>query len=503
MFRFSRLSPTSSRHASAFRAAAFFVSISLAAASMQVCADEIMIDDSPDVEDPAVTWPDEPAYADDGALIEDSGINSEIKDGISMEDIEEPQTDTELIEEIILPDADPEHIASHLEKMLETPNPTGTENELTVASYIGQEMKTLGYTVQQQPFHEGFLNEFGIDAPGVNVIAERGADSEENRTRDILLIVTHYDSKTSPLPDDPYANDKTGVAVLLETARLLTGVETDTDLCFLFLSGQEDGGYGAKAFLESLEGENRSRVKGVIAVDRIGYDTGMPNVLKTLTGEENSYSSLVQGYGLLQEAGLILDGFSPLPENMWADPDALQEEVQTQEYMQDEQDETEDAEDAAREMIPYIWSCLADPYTAPDDTDPAADLVRNSIQSIFADAQLPAVQITQYLPQEDLPLYRQTRELELADTTAAKLPSVLRKLQNDGISETMDTFNDVEIIGLEEIAPFVRETESAADDMPQTETEEEAPAAKADPLLLARSADVLAQTLAYIMGQEN
>ena len=48
----------------------------------------------------------------------------------------------------------------------------------------------------------------------VGFIAERGADSEE-RTGDILVLCAHYDSKTNPLSGDPFAEDKTGAAVLL------------------------------------------------------------------------------------------------------------------------------------------------------------------------------------------------------------------------------------------------------------------------------------------------
>ena len=141
----------------------------------------------------------------------------------------------ELVPKIDLIDADAERIQVHLEKLMEVEDPTGSEGELTIAAYITEQMKALGYTVEGQAFHEGFLNVNGIDAPGVNLIAERGADTQEGRTRDIFLVVTHYDSKTVVEEGDPYANDKSGVVVLLEAARILAQEETDTDLCFLSL----------------------------------------------------------------------------------------------------------------------------------------------------------------------------------------------------------------------------------------------------------------------------
>ena len=195
-----------------------------------------------------------------------------------------------------------DRIQEYLDAMTEVESPTGSDGELTVASYIETKMGELGYTVQEQAFHEGVLNEDGIDAPGVNILAERGANSQTNRKKDIFLVVTHYDSKRSPDEDDPFANDKSGAAALIETARILAEVVTDTDVCFLFLSGQEDGGYGAQNFFAALSEENLARISGVLSVERVGYDSDTPYVLKTLTGESNSLGDIVQQLGLTNDA---------------------------------------------------------------------------------------------------------------------------------------------------------------------------------------------------------
>ena len=202
--------------------------------------------------------------------------------------------------------ANPDRIQEHLDAMLQVDSPTGSDGELTVAAYIETKMGELGYTVQEQAFHEGVLNEDGIDAPGVNILAERGANSQTNRKKDIFLVVTHYDSKRSPAENDPFANDKSGAAVLIESARILSSVVTDTDICFVFLSGQEDGGYGAQNFISSLSEENRSRITGVLSVERVGYDSETPYVLKTLTGESNSLGDIIQQLGIRNDAQLSL-----------------------------------------------------------------------------------------------------------------------------------------------------------------------------------------------------
>ncbi len=228
------------------------------------------------------------------------------------------ESETELNESPgLLPAADSARIQESLYALTQVDDPTGSDGELTIGSYIKDTLSGLGYTVQAQAFHEGVLNEDGIDPPGVNILAERGANSQKNRKKDILLVVTHYDSKRHPDEDDPFANDKTGAAALIETARILAQVVTDTDICFVFLSGHEDGGYGAEKFLASLSEENRSRITGVLCVDRVGYDSDTPYVLRTMSGESNGLGEILQQYGIRKEAldSLIPDGIEIPQEN--------------------------------------------------------------------------------------------------------------------------------------------------------------------------------------------
>ena len=522
-------------------------------ASGFVSADEIIPDDAPDSDASMITIPEEgmDGIDSDEPFIDDSGNGSELEDGISMEDLQEAEEPiTELIPEIDLIDADVERIRAHLEKLTATEDPTGSEGELTIAAYITEQMKALGYTVEGQAFHEGFLNVNGIDAPGVNLIAERGADTQEGRTRDIFLVVTHYDSKTVVEEGDPYANDKSGVVVLLEAARILAQEETDTDLCFLFLSGQEDGGYGAQAFIDTLKDDLRNRITGVLAVDHVGYNTGMPNIIKTTSGEANKIASLVQEEGLWQEARMIVDGIRPMPQET-ADTSAESDGIPTEsDGIPAEADgiPSEEAsmsgsgfvalEDAGslsgvstqapsdqepgqdQDLVPAVWSCLADPYAVSEDADPVNNPDLHSIQSIFSNAQFTAAQISQYEPDTDRELYLDTIEKRLADTTADLLWDAVRQVQNDGIYESIDTFNEVEIVGLEDVAAGILSNETAAqpegageqtgadggqteeNGIPESETESEVPLPSIDPLLLAQNADILAQTLMRIMGTE-
>ena len=173
-----------------------------------------------------------------------------------------------------------------------------------------------------------------------------------------------------------------------------------------------------------------------------------------------------------------------------------------------------------QDLVPAVWSCLADPYAVSEDADPVNNPDLHSIQSIFSNAQFTAAQISQYEPDTDRELYLDTIEKGLADTTADRLMGAIRQVQNDGIYESIDTFNEIEIVGLEDVSAGILSedtamqsveageqtgmdgTQSDMNGIPESETESEVPLPSIDPLLLAQNADILAQTLMRIMGTE-
>ena len=245
----------------------------------------------------------------DDLLIEDDGEEIAVHEGADLDELraaeaQETEAQTEVIEledpQLQLEPASVQKLQEHLEQLGQMDSPIGSDGELIVGRYIKAVMEEMGYTISEQSFHEGFLNEAGVDAPGINIIAERGADAQE-RHRDILIISTHYDSKTSPEEEDPLANDKSGAAVLLEMARILSYEETDTDICFLFLSGEEDGLYGSANFVKSLEEEHRDRVAGVLYVEAVGYGMDYAYQIKTVDGQENELGNLIREEGWFSE----------------------------------------------------------------------------------------------------------------------------------------------------------------------------------------------------------
>ena len=283
-----------------------------------------------------------------------------------------------------LPQADPEMISGYLDRMTETVNPTGSDGELIIGSYLQEELEELGYLVSTQEFHEGFMNDDYIDVPGMNILAERIGNSELSDGR-YILVTAHYDSKTDPLPDELFANDKTGAAVLLETARILSGIKTADNLCFVFLSGEEDGHYGSKSFAEYLPEDIRPKVDGVICLGRLGYSTDQPYILGTYDGEPGELGENLMAAAVLEadtdifnisikdtETPRVFFTSEEMPAvdlfqdvtNIYADQTGYGDEDETEEETGNIEEETEEEQEQAGEE--------GDWTAAVGDPDPVA-----------------------------------------------------------------------------------------------------------------------------------
>ena len=88
----------------------------------------------------------------------------------------------------------------------------------------------------------------------------------------------------------------------METARILAGLETDTDICFLFFSGEEDGLYGSLRFTESLEEEYRSRIVGQIHIEQARLrEKCSLGAADSGRGRKSSGGNLLRQEGLTEE----------------------------------------------------------------------------------------------------------------------------------------------------------------------------------------------------------
>lgn len=117
-------------------------------------------------------------------------------------------------------------------------------------TYLITSLKQLGWKPERQTF-EG----------GVNILAQRqGTDPKAGS----ILVAAHYDT----VPTSPGADDNaTGVAVVLEVARLLGSRPTPRTLQLAFFDREELGLLGSRAFVAA----KLENLQGVIVMDMVGF----------------------------------------------------------------------------------------------------------------------------------------------------------------------------------------------------------------------------------------
>ena len=158
-----------------------------------------------------------------------------------------------------LPQIDSSRLWKHVETLVGERE--GERSRSLTRDYISQQLQTLGFSPQLQPFDGG-----------INVFAERkGTDS----TTGAILVAAHYDT----VPQSPGADDNaTGVATVLEVARLLGSRPTPRTLQVAFFDREEIGLLGSLAFAGSAA--RLKNLQGAIVLDMIGYACRTPGCQK-------------------------------------------------------------------------------------------------------------------------------------------------------------------------------------------------------------------------------
>jgi len=156
-----------------------------------------------------------------------------------------------------------ENLSSTISRLQSQKNRSTWEEQWKAADWISDEFKIIGMEADIHRY------EFkGKIWP--NVIARiRG----EERPDEIILLCAHLDStsdhagKIAPGADD----NASGVAVLLEAARILQKIPMERTVIFAIFSNEEGAMAGSKAYARLARKEGRD-IKSVINVDVIGYN---------------------------------------------------------------------------------------------------------------------------------------------------------------------------------------------------------------------------------------
>ncbi len=102
------------------------------------------------------------------------------------------------------------------------------------------------------------------------------------RPATFLFVTSHYDTAEGPGVND----NGSGVAVLLEVARVLAGIDTDLSIRFVNFSGEEVGLVGSQAYVEQIVMPEAMDIALVLNVDEVGGMAGTSNTVITCERDE-------------------------------------------------------------------------------------------------------------------------------------------------------------------------------------------------------------------------
>lgn len=119
-----------------------------------------------------------------------------------------------------------------------------------------------------------------------NIICNKEGSMANGNSNPLILISAHYDNRmrniSQPNARAPGADDNaSGVAAILELARILSKVNLKNNIQFVLFSGEEQGQWGSTVYAKHLQ-TNDSRFTTVVNLDMIGYP---PHGLNKVTVE--------------------------------------------------------------------------------------------------------------------------------------------------------------------------------------------------------------------------
>jgi hypothetical protein len=124
---------------------------------------------------------------------------------------------------------------------------------------------------------------------------------------DLVVIIAHYDSRPAGLTDGrsraPGADDNaSGVALLLETARLLSSRQWNQTIVMVAAAAEEQGSYGARHFVQDAI-LNNVNILVAINYDTIGGRIGIPQSVRLFAPDlaESNHGTLARYYDFVGE----------------------------------------------------------------------------------------------------------------------------------------------------------------------------------------------------------
>lgn len=172
---------------------------------------------------------------------------------------------------------------------------TGTQQTANALAYLKDKYASFGYTdIAEQTFTR-YSSSFGTTFIDKNLIVTKTGKKYPDQ---YVIICGHYDSYSndSTGKQSVGANDNaSGVAVILEVARILKNIPTEYSIKFINFSGEEQGLLGSYEFVNQVVNSTNPKmnIKLVLNLDQVG---GMANrTNNTVVCEADKYNNTTVG----------------------------------------------------------------------------------------------------------------------------------------------------------------------------------------------------------------
>ena len=219
-----------------------------------------------------------------------------------------------------------QNIEQIIENITLTPHPINSDTIQNVKEYIIRYFDDLGYDdMEWQKFEyndennenairrssqaEIFLAPTAenavVDGTGDNIIVTKKSSTDTLKN---LIISAHYDSAE----DSEGANDNgSGVAAVLELARILKDAEMLYNIKFIMFSGEEKYMLGSRWYVGNLTEDERNQIIGVINIDTIAEKSDL-GYMAMIEGNKRPEDAKYDDEGLKELAELNKNSMSEL-----------------------------------------------------------------------------------------------------------------------------------------------------------------------------------------------
>ena len=110
-----------------------------------------------------------------------------------------------------------------------------------------------------------------------------------SKSDDIIIVGAHYDS----VEEAPGASDNaSGTAVILEIARVIHSLPTDTEIRFLFFGAEEVGIVGSENYVSEMSKDEIKRTVAMLNLDMVGSAHAGPLTVFSVDGQPNAVTEL-------------------------------------------------------------------------------------------------------------------------------------------------------------------------------------------------------------------